>query len=361
MVIDNYILFFIQRISATNSETSILSSESVKHNMDDDKRDHVFDKTWVKELTITIICVVIVLTAFANGLVLWALKRFVALRKPANIFLGGLAIADFCMVVPLTLKIVQIFTRKRGVCVAQGISELITISYTSLQLACIAIERFVSIKYSLRYDSIVTKPRIYLAIAVMWLFSIVASFVIPVAIHAEHFESLADGLLTLCSTKRYPRMSDLPKRVFYYAKFMLIFFFALPCLIIFVSNTYIFVAASRQRRKMIILQSSNVSKLRVIAKRLLGDLKAARSLFFIQALFVAAYFPYFAVTVHRIENSQHDERMLFRVSKCLSFITALTSCLNPLIYVSGNEQFRKAFRKLLGIRKKEGRSSGSSQ
>lgn len=356
MVIDISFLF-IQRISPTNSETSVLSSKLVKLNMDDEQ-DHVFDKTWVKELTITIICVVIVLTAFANGLVLWALKRFVALRKPANICLGGLAVADFCMVVPLTLKIVQIFTRKGEVCVAQGISELITISYTSLHLACIAIERFVSIKYCLRYDSIVTKPRIYLAIAVMWLFSIVASFVIPVAIHAGHFESLADGLLTLCSPKRNPPMSDLPKRVFYYAKFMLLFFFALPCFIIFASNTYIFVAASRQRRKIIMLQSS--SKLRVIAKRLLGDLKAARSLFFIQALFVAAYFPYFTVTVHRIENSQQNERMLFRVSKGLSFITALTSCLNPLIYVSGNEQFRKAFKKLLGILK-VGRSSGSSQ
>lgn len=327
----------------------------------DEELDHVFDKTWVKDLTITFIAVVIVLTAFANGLVLWALKRFVALRKPANICIGGLAIADFCMVIPLTLKIVQIFTRNPEVCIAQGISELITISYTSLHLACIAIERFMSIKYCLRYDSIVTKPRIYIAIAVMWLFSIVASFVVPVAIHPGHFQSLADGLLTLCSPERKPRMSDLPNRVFHYAEFMLIFFFAMPCVIIFVSNTYIFIAASRQRRKIIILQASNVSKLRIVAKRLLGDLKAARSLFLIQALFVAAYFPYFAVTVHRIEHSQHNERILFRVSKSLSFLTALTSCLNPLIYVSGNEQFRKAFRKLLGIRKKERRPSASSQ
>ena len=327
----------------------------------DEELDDVFDKTWVKDLTITFIAVVIVLTAFANGLVLWALKRFIALRKPANILLGGLAIADFCMVLPLTLKIVQISTRSPHVCVVQGISELIMISYTSLHLACIAIERFVSIKYCLRYDSIVTKRRIYVAIAVMWLFSIIVFFVVPVAIHPGHFQSLADGLLTLCSPKRKPRMSDLPDRVFYYAQFMLIFFFAVPCVIIFVSNTYIFVAASRQRRKIILLQTSNVSKLRVIAKRLLGDLKAARPLFFIQVLFVAVYFPYFAVNVHRIEHSQDNERKLFRVSKSLSFLTALTSCLNPLIYASGNEQFRKAFRKLLGIRKKERRSSASSQ
>lgn len=327
----------------------------------EEQLDYVFDQSWVKHLTIYFLAVVIILTAFENGLVLWAMKRFVALRKPANMYLGGLAIADFIMVIPLTLKIVQILTRVPEVCVAQGISMLITVSCVSLHLACIAIERFVSIKYCLRYEYIVTKPRIYVSIAVMWTFSIVASFVVPVAMHPGHFQNLADGLLTLCSPERKPRMSDLPNHVFHYAEFMLIFFFAVPCVIILLSNTYIFVASSRQRRKIILLQTSDVSKLRVIAKRLLRDLKAARMLFFIQALFITAYFPYFAVTVHRIEHSQHNERLFFRVSKSLSFLTALTSCLNPLIYVSCNEQFRKAFRKLLGIRKKERRDSSSTQ
>ncbi len=323
--------------------------------------DDVFDKSWVKDLTICFLALVIILSAFENGLVLLAMKRFEALRKPANMYIGGLAIADFCMIIPLSLKIVQILTRVPEVCVAQGITMLVTVSCISLHLACIAIERFVSIKYCLRYDSIVTKRRIYISIAVMWTFSIVASLVIPVAIHPGHFQNLADGLLTLCSPKRNIRMSELPNQVFHYAEFMLIFFFALPCLIILLSNTYIFIASSRQRRKIIRLQATNVSKLRQVAKRLLGDLKAARMLFFIQALFIAAYFPYFAVTVHRIEHSQHNERLLFRISKSLSFLTALTSSLNPLIYVSGNQQFRKAFRKLLGIRKKERRNSSPTQ
>ena len=321
--------------------------------------DDKFDKSWVKHLTIYFLAIVIILTAFENGLVLWAMKRFRALRKPANMFIGGLAIADFCMIIPSTLKIVQITTRVPEVCVAQGITMLVTVCCISLHLACIAIERFVSIKYCLRYDSIVTKRRIYISIAFMWTFSLVASIVIPVAIHPGHFQDLADGLLTLCSPKRKPRMSELPTPVFHYAEFLLIVFFALPCIIISLSNTYIFIASSRQRRKIIQLQSSNISKTRAAARRLLGDLKAARMLFFIQALFVAAYFPYFAVTVLRIELSKHNERLLFRVSKSLSFLTALTSSLNPLIYTSGNEQFRKAFRKLLKIGEKKRRPDAS--
>ena len=325
-----------------------------------DEFDCVFDKSWVKYFKICFTATLIILIALGNGLVLWAMKRFVALRKPANIYLGGLAVADFCFILPLTLKIVQITTRNPEVCMAQAITELITISYSSLQLACIAIERFVSIKYSLRYEKIVTKRRVYVTIAAMWIITVLASIVAPIAIHAGHFGSLADGLLTLCSPKRKPRMSNLPSAVFHYAVFMLLFFFALPCLIIFICNTYIFIAASRQRRKIILQQTSNVSKRRVVAKRLLGDLKAARTLFLIQIVFVAAYFPYFAVTVHRIEGAEDNERELFRISKSLSFLTALTSFLNPLIYVSGNEHFRNAFKKLLGIKKKEKQNSQSS-
>ena len=322
--------------------------------------DHIFDKGWVKHFTISFLGAVIILTAFANGMVLWAMKRFVALRKPAHIYFAGLAIADFCMVVPLTLKIVQISTRVPEVCVAQGISELITVSCTSLHLACVALERFISIKYCLRYEFIVTKQRIYISIGIMWAFTIITSFVIPVAFDPEHFQNLADGLLTLCSPKQKPRMSELPSGISHYAEFMLIFFFALPCVIILLCNTYIFVASAQQRRKIVTLQPSDASKWSVVAKRLLGDLKAARTLFFIQALFVTAYFPYFAVTVHRIEHNEHNERTLFRVSKSLSFLTALTSCLNPAIYVSGNEQFRVAFKKLLRIRNNVRRGSLSS-
>jgi uncharacterized membrane protein YidH (DUF202 family) len=327
----------------------------------EDELDDIFDKGWVKQLTIYFHAVLILLIVFENGLVLLALKRFASLRKPANMFIGGLAIADFCMAVPLTLKIVQITSRIPQVCVAQGITMLVTVCCISLHLACIAVERFISIKYSLRYDSIVTKTRIYVCIVLVWTFTLAAAFVVPVTIHREHFENLADGLVTLCSPKRKPRMSELPTHVFHYAKFMLIVFFAVPCVIILLSNTYIFIASSRQRRKIIRLQSSNISKLRGVAKRLLGDLKAARILFLMQALFIAAYFPYFAVTVHRIEHSEHNERSLFRISKSLSFFTSLTSSLNPLIYASGNGQFRKAFRKLLKIGERKRRDVLSAQ
>lgn len=186
----------------------------------------------------------------------------------------------------------------------------------------------------------------------MWTFSILVTFVIPIAIHRNHFQDLADGLLTLCSPKKKLTLRERPGIVFHYAEFILSFFFAIPCVIILLCNTYIFVASSRQRRK-IIQQTADVSKWAAVTKRLLGDLKAARTLFFIQALFVAAYFPYFAVTVHRIEHSEHNERQLFRISKSLSFLTASTSFLNPAIYVSGNKQFKKAFRKLLRIPKKK--------
>ena len=328
-------------------------------NLREKELDDIFDKSWVKPFTIYFLGIVIILIAFENGLVLWAMKRFTALRKPANVYIGGLAIADLCMIIPLTLKIVQITTRVPKVCVAQGITMLVTVCCISLHLACIAVERFISIKYCLRYDSIVTKRRIYVSIAFLWTFSLVASIVIPVAIHPGQFQYLADGLVTLCSPKRRPRISELPTPVFHYAKFLLIVFFALPCIIILLSNTYIFIASSRQRRKIIQLQSSNISKTRAVAMRLLGDLKAARMLFFIQALFVAAYFPYFAVTVRRMEYGKHNERQLFRISKSLSFLTALTSGLNPLIYALGNEQFRKAFRKLLKIGEKKRRPDAS--
>lgn len=306
---------------------------------------------------ISFTALVIVLVTFENGLVLWALKRFVTLRKPANILLGGLAVADFCMVIPLILKIIQISTRVPVICLLQGITEHITVSCTSLHLACLAVERYISIKYCLRYEYIVTKRRIYACIAVLWTFSIVVSFIVPVSVDSGTFGRLADSLVTLCSpSKKYGRMSDLPQHVFYYAKFMLISFFVVPCVVILLSNMYILIASSRQRKKIMLAQSSDVSKLRAAAKRLFGDLKAARMLFIIQLLFVVTYFPYFAVTVYRLEKRKHNDRVYFRVSKSLSFLTSLTSCLNPIIYVSSNKQFRQAFRKLLGIRKNGNRS-----
>ena len=330
-------------------------------NTTDREHDEVFHHSWVYYLKLSFLVVAILAIAFVNGLVVWALKRFVSLRKPSNVFIGGLAIADFCMVVPLLLKIVQQLTCSRDVCVAQGVTELITVSCISLHLACISVERFVSIKYCMRYDSIVTKRRVYTCLAVLWVISILFVFVIPVVKNSREFKDFADAFVTLCSRRRQPRMRDMPERMLIYSIVMLIVFFAVPCATIMLSNAYIFIASARQRRKIITQQiGGDHSKWGLVTKRLLGDLKAARTVFFIQVLFVLAYYPYFAVSLYRSEMSELNEKHFYRISKGWSFLTALTSFLNPVIYISGNEQFRRAFRKLLGIGKKENKDSCSS-
>ena len=335
----------IVRMTFSHNVSSNVSSHRVP-------LENVFKETWLKVLKIVFYSVVIILTAIGNGLVLWALKRFVSLRKPGHIYLGGLAFADLCMIIPLVLRITNDFAGDKTVCIAQGITEIIFVCCVSLHLGFISIERFISIKFALRYDALVTQTKIYISIIVLWSVSILAAFFIPFAINRNDFEHLTDGVVTLCSPDdKHGKMSKMPKNVFGYAVFMFCFFFCLPCAMILFSYTYIFITSCRQRHKFVKVVNEDESRLNNVAKRFFKEFKVAKKLFVIQALFIVTYFPYFAVSIVRMERGgDGQERKLLYTSRIFSLLASLTSCLNPVIYVSGNEQFKNAFKKLLRFR-----------
>lgn len=343
-----YLLVAVLRViiaSMYDSSQNISSKNVSSHKV---HSGNVFEETWLKVLRIVFFSIMVILTAIANGLVLWALKRFVSLRKPGHIYLGGLAFADLCMIIPLVLRITNVLAPNDTVCVAQGITEVIFVCCVSLHLGCISIERYISIKFALRYDALVTGTKIYISIIVLWFLALSAGFLVPFAISADHFEHLTDGVVTLCSPdKGHGKMSEMPHNVFAYAVFMFSFFFCLPCAMILFSYTYIFIVSCRQRQKVVKVVNGDESRRNYVAKRFFKEFKVAKKLFLIQALFILTYFPYFAVSIVRMERDQRNERMLLYTSKTFSLLTCLTSCLNPIIYVSGNEQFKNAFKKLL--------------
>ena len=117
-------------------------------------------------------------TILLNALIITAIKTKRRLQTNYNILLASLAGTDLAVGIAaqpafITQEIYRLTGGSPNVyCKMYSIAQLATICFclvSLFHLALISIERFVAMKYSLRYESIVNKSRLTVAVAGSWL------------------------------------------------------------------------------------------------------------------------------------------------------------------------------------------------
>ena len=136
---------------------------------------------------ISIRVIVTVICIGGNFLLIRKFCKFSNLRTPAsNVILVSLCIAHCFIATTFILYIIHLALKKgdsdKMKCILCQINARLTLSITMvivLHLALISVERFIAVKFPLRYNSILTNRRALLASIVLWVSTVSVTAVIP--------------------------------------------------------------------------------------------------------------------------------------------------------------------------------------
>ena len=275
--------------------------------------------------------------------VLRAFHKFRKLRTASNNILVSLSIADGLLAIPLILDIIHLCVRHcpRILKEVYGTITLFLLSVIVLHLTLLSSERFIAIKFALRYQAIVTKRRARIVSIAMWLWALFVTVAVPEVLQKATGKDL----------RKVHRQikADIDTCEVLHIRWHLVFqaasMFLVPLLIILCSYTYIFIVSYKQRQH-VREQGRDIPGMPTV-KHLM---KAAHTLAIVVALCLLSIIALLVVTSLRIFCGKllkdHHHQMLLEkiVYDVAMFLNAIC---NPLIYGWKNEEFRNAFRKML--------------
>ena len=282
--------------------------------------------------------IITIIALLGSYFVLRAFHKFRNLRTASNNILVSLSIADGLLAIPLILDIIQLCLKYNAAIrphmrmhilkEVDGTITLFLLSVIVLHLTLMSSERFIAIKFALRYQAIVTKRRARIVSIVMWLWALVVTVAVP-------------KVLQRATTGKDFREHIKPPLLVFQAVSMCV----VPVLIILCSYTYIFMVSYKQRQ-LVREQGCNIPGMSTVKYHM----KGAHTLAIVVALCLLSIIALLVVTSLRIfcgkSLEDHHHQMLLEkiVYDVAMFLNAIC---NPLIYGWKNEEFRNAFHKML--------------
>lgn len=269
--------------------------------------------------------IIMVVGVLGNLLTLVALLRHSKIRTVAAAFIASLCLSDllFCFLV-LPFSASQFFhgTWIHGeiLCTMVPTLRYGTIGVSLLSIASISINRYILIAWPQLYSKIYTKTKVILYIAAIWLFSY--GLQVP-TLMGKWGEYGMDEKLGTCSIKRDKNGNSSKTALF-------IIGFALPSVIIVVCYSNIFWVV-RKSHKRLAQHCTNDGKF----KR--SEMKITKMVLVIFVCFVVCYLP---ITISKVFDPEVKHAPLHVLGYLLIY---LGSCVNPVVYVTMNKQYRNAY------------------
>ncbi|XP_072252969.1 trace amine-associated receptor 13c-like [Leuresthes tenuis] len=273
-----------------------------------------------------------VLTVTLNLLVIISISHFKQLHTPTNLLLLSLAFSDFFVGFLIVFQIFLIdgcWYLGDLMCILYYIVDYAVTCVSIETMMLISIDRYVAICYPLHYHGKVTLKRVKICVSVCWSFSFLFTFCL---INNVEISSRANVCYGKCAI-----VLD-----YFIGVLDILLIFAVPVSILIVLYLRVFVVAVSQARAMrshlaaVTLQSSggvNVKK---------SELKAARTLGVIVAVFLTCLLPYFCISLNETQLSAAAADFFM----CLFYFN---SCFNPLIYALLYPWFRKSVKLILTL------------
>ena len=315
--------------------------------------------------------VVIIASACGNSLVLRAFCKFSNLRTASNMIVMSLCVADSLIPISFILQIISTEIKHRSnngrihsrkFCKASALFSLFLTTVIILHLALISVDRFIAIRFSLRYQVILTNRRTLIASIAMWLWAALVTLVFPQTmslsdnrvfrkfLHAFH-PCLKFSFRSGGKERKPTRLPSETNEA--YPIFFLLIILGIPLVTILCSYIYIFRVSNNHRKR--IRTRDNNPRISTIKQ----ELKGARILAIIVALCLLSFLPLLIFISLRIAGWLPDDpqkngdyrcyRKLMKQIKTYAYIFALglNAICNPLVYGLGNQQLRSAIRRLL--------------
>uniref|UniRef100_A0A8C7I6G4 Alpha-2B adrenergic receptor n=1 Tax=Oncorhynchus kisutch TaxID=8019 RepID=A0A8C7I6G4_ONCKI len=302
----------------------------------------------------TAITLMVVFTIVGNILVIIAVLTSHALRGPQNLFLVSLAAADILvatLIIPFSLanELLGYWYFKSLWCEIYLALDVLFCTSSIVHLCAISLDRYLSIS-RVTYSRQRTPMRIKTSIVVVWLISAIISF--PPLLSLNKSEPGGEG------SERGPQCQLNDER--WYILYSTVGSFFAPCLIMILVYMRIYQIAKQRTQNPDIIATSKGARL-VAGRRSKPESTpgAARRkamvnrekrftfvLAVVIGVFVVCWFPFFfsyslqAICPETCSLPDPLFKFFFWIGYC-------NSCLNPVIYTIFNQDFRKAFKKIL--------------
>ena len=314
-----------------------------------------------KIILISVKAILIIVIVLGNSLVFKAFHKFLSLRTASNVILVSLCVADSSIVIPFILQISLMAlwlsstdpqAKPVGINflhVSTAWISLLVVSVIILHLALISVERFIAVKFSLRYHTIVTKRRALIASIALWLWVVAVTIVIPQVLRTnsdDAYKRLRLALFPPSKIHKGPR-EDLSPSTTGYLIFLVTSLLVVPLVIILCSYGYIFIVSHKHRKQ--IREQDDIQGISTMKR----EMRGARTLAIVVAVCFLSIVPLLVVTSLRFFGKLPDRPECHpRNRKYIKYVVYnvaffLNATCSPFIYFWRNEQFRSAFRKLL--------------
>jgi len=287
-------------------------------------------------LRITVSCLVIVISILGvvgNSLTIAALVRSPKLRNLTVAFIISLCASDMvCCVAVMPFSAFYFITGKDFaadspvLCVLQPTLRYCNVGVSLLTIAMITINRCVMITFHEHYARIYTKKSVALMVAFTWIFAL--TLLIP-TLSGKFGRFGYDAMNGSCSI-----MGSSTAKMSYF-----LIGFLIPCIVIVVCYARIFCVVRK-------------SDLRVRGHSQKGA-KGSRSIStggsdwrltkMILAVFLSFVFCYLPATVVKVADRRSNYPNMHLIAYVFIYLSA---CINPVIYVTMNRQYRRAYNNL---------------
>ena len=296
---------------------------------------------------VTINVIFFILIVGENALVLYAIKKYKNLQTVTNVYLANLAVADlmFGMInLPIMTYNIILFIISDPFSYKPNKYECLTYAslwhlffmVTVLSLFGVSCERYIAVLRPLYHATSVTMRRVVISVLIIWITSIFVAFLLMIDIF-----NLADELenCTLIMSKLYP----------------LIIVMLVNVVVLVTIGIYIHIGLITWRHKKAISaqhgpNSGNAGK----------NSKLSKMLAIILGCYLVCLIPYQSINVYLLVlrtthpspqstvNVINIDTAFLTVNAIATYLLSSNSWINPLIYAGLNQNFREAFKKILG-------------
>lgn len=260
------------------------------------------------------------LTIFGNVLVCTAFIKdpYRQLRTLQNYYIISLGISDLLMgIVAETILIGTYWNGSETVFLAHYLFAIISGVSSLLNMAALSIHRYFAVKMPLNFQEVMTQRRILISITIIW-------------IYAVHFSLL-------------PLVGWVDSRYQIYLYGLGCF---LPSVVIFMAYGGIF-KSIRAHTKTLGRSMGNTALKNAMSR----EKSTTKTMLIVLAVFLSFWFPFLLIDLIMVQCIQCRTFGFHAARDVTLTLTYFSSCVNPLLYAWRVTQFRRAFIRVLGMRK----------